>query len=249
MEALASYGFVVVSPEHIGNSQNAPGNSFEVAGDNRLADVTFIIDFMTGSDSDLIIPFHGLLDPDLVGVTGHSMGGFTAMAAVAGWNGAAGDYRVAAIAPISGTFEDSFTPEQIEAIEIPVLLLGGTLDTSVPISNNDYAFAHLAPPAYQINIIDAKHTHFANICEIGDMLIDFGFETEHWPAMGAEELLIPYKETCTGDAIPVIQVQRLQNLYVTAFFNFHLCSEQEFEIYLTPEYSETSESGVEFLAK
>ena len=140
----------------------------------------------------------------------------TTVGMAAGWAGAPADPRVTAIAPISAVIQGDlqsadrsgdntgFSAEQLNSISIPTLLLGGTEDEAVPIENNDIAFAALnsAPVVYQADIIGANHTHFANVCIIGDLLIDLGFSTEAWPGLGAGALLEPYEKTCTGDAFP-----------------------------------------------
>ena len=77
-------------------------------------DVSFIIDTMFLRNNDPDDDFFGAINETSVGVTGHSMGGLTAMISASGWDGQAGDERVTAIAPISGAFTGNLTDEQIE---------------------------------------------------------------------------------------------------------------------------------------
>ena len=253
MEALASHGFVVASPSHTGNAQGSSDDSFDEAAANRVPDVSFVIDQMFARNDDASDPFHGRLSKAQVGVVGHSFGGMTALGMAAGWAGADPDPRVRAIAPISAVVDpdlqsDSregdnagFTAEQLAAVSVPVMLIGGTEDVNVPIGNNEIAFEELinAPLVYKVDVIGATHTHFANVCSIGNLLLDLGFSQEAWPALGAEDLLEPYEATCSPDVFPIEEATRLQNLYVVAFFKRHLMNQVGYEQYLTTDFAAT----------
>ncbi len=52
MEALASHGFVVASPEHTGNAQSSLTDEFDEAAANRVPDVSFLIDSMLARNRD-----------------------------------------------------------------------------------------------------------------------------------------------------------------------------------------------------
>lgn len=262
MEALASHGFIVAAPEHTGNSQSSMTDSFDQAAANRVPDVSFLIDTMIARNRDPEDPFYGRLDERQFGVVGHSFGGMTAIGMAAGWAGAGPDPRVAAIVPISAVIDAElqetprtgpnagFTAEQLASITVPVMLIGGTKDESVPIENNEIAFEQMtrAPRVYKVDVIGATHTHFANICAIADLLIGIGLGPEAWPAVGAGDLVEPYRVTCGPDAMPVEEAHRLENLYTIAFFRRHLLGERGYDHYLTPEYAE-SEPAVHFAVR
>lgn len=253
MEALASHGFVVASPEHTGNSQFSDGDSFDEAAANRVPDVTFVIDTMLERSRDPDDPFFGRLNGERVGVIGNSFGAMTAIGSVAGWAGANPDPRVAAIVPISAVIDGDlqsdertgpnagFTEAQLATIEVPVMLIGGTEDINVPIGNNEIAFDQLvnAERVFKVDIIGATHTHFANVCDIANLLIDIGFEPEQWFVLGAEELLEPYQATCAPDVFPITEATRLQNLYSVAFFRRYLFGETGYDQYLVGEFADS----------
>lgn len=245
MEHLASHGFVVVSPEHTGNT--ASDSSDPNARVKRVPDVSFMIDSLLGLNEVAGDRFFETIDANKIGVLGHSGGGFTAIGAAAGYIDTPADTRVKAIMPVSAAIAGSYTAEDIAAITVPVLLLGGTLDTSVPIELNDFAFDALvnAPRVAQVDIVGATHTHFANICDIGNWLIDNGLPQDVWPAIGAAALIGPYLTTCSEDALPLERVVRLQNLYATALFRFYLNGESGYEEFLTQEYAD-SEPDINF---
>ena len=70
-----------------------------------------------------------------------------------------------------------------------------------------------------------------------------------WDLIGAGDLTQPYLDTCTGDAFPIAEVIRLQNLYVVAFFKRHLQGLTEYEPYLTVSYAQDNEPHVAFTKK
>jgi predicted dienelactone hydrolase len=105
------------------------------------------------------------------------------MGMVAGWAGADADPRVDAIGVIAGGIgEDNFTQDTLSVVTEPTILLVGTLDPNA-LANHRYAFDNMpmTEALFKVEVTDANHTHFANVCDIGDMLISIGLTPDQWP--------------------------------------------------------------------
>ena len=250
MEALASHGFIIASPAHTGNT--ALDLSDDMPAEKRVPDISFVIDTMFERSNTPGDAFEGRIDESEVGVLGHSYGGQTSMGMVAGWAGAGPDPRVKAIGVIAGGVgEGDFSDEALASVTAPTLLLVGTLDPGA-LENHNYAFTRMpnAEALFKVEITGANHTHFANVCDIGNYLIDdLGIEQDAWPGLGAQALIQPYNDTCSDDVFPIAEAQRLQNLYMVAHFKRYLMGETGYDFYLSSEYSDANEPAVSFVAQ
>jgi len=254
-ETLASHGFIVVAPNHTGNtSSDSSASDAQVAFD-RPRDISFVIDNMLARNANPSNFFYGHVSTSLFGVTGHSFGGYTAVTMAAGSPDVEGailplfqpDTRVDAIAPIAGV-TTYHTDAQLASIQIPTLFLGGTADTMVPIDPNTTRPMGLVESRdlYRADVVGATHTHFANICDIANALIAIGYTPDTWESIGAGALIQPYNDTCSETAFPIEEATRLQNLYVVSFFLRHLLNDQRYAKYLTVPYAEENEPDVAF---
>ncbi len=250
METLASHGFVVVSPNHTGNTAVDAFFtrlvSFEQSAWDRPRDVSFVIDEMLDSNETPGDPLFGRIDSFRIGVAGHSFGGFTSIATVAGWEDYERDPRVRAIAPIA-PLAAAYTPAQLASVWVPILILGGTLDDTTPIVPNSVLPYEepLSRRIYRADITGATHTAFANVCEIGEVLRSVGSPDDFIAST------VPgWTETCDPDApISVTEVQRIQNLYVVSFFRRFLRGDAGYDAFLEPAYTAANEPAVTYFAK
>ncbi|HJQ82599.1 MAG TPA: prolyl oligopeptidase family serine peptidase [Candidatus Binatia bacterium] len=191
---LASHGFVVASPDHHGNTfVDALRNIIDPdVATNRPLDMSFLLDTLLATDPGL--------DSARIGVSGHSFGGYTAFA-VAGGAFALGtftDPRVKAImpqAPASSVFPASF----FDAIHIPTLIVGGSIDETTPFPEEQQRAFDLLPAGAAVvglaQLTDAGHFTFSDFCEVPRNLLAFlgGFdeacEPRHLPWRHAHDIV------------------------------------------------------------
>src|SRR5690606_35591860 len=140
------------------------------AGD-RLPDVSLVIDDVLARDTDPEDLLAGHVDIDRIGVTGHSFGGFTTLAVAAEVDGEPYEPRVDAIAALAPG--SRLSDEALRSIEVPTLLMGGTLDATTPIEPNVTRPWELiaADDLYRVDVVDAGHLAFADPCAQRDAAV------------------------------------------------------------------------------
>ena len=242
-EHLASHGFIVVAPEHTGNTQ-ADMSSPDPAAD-RYPDVAFVIDSMAQKNTTPADPFFGRVDTTDVGVAGHSYGGLTATMMASGFGTDPPDTRVTAIMPVAAS-NGILSDAQLTSVTIPTLLMVGTLDGLQSETIRSFNLMSSAPNLFRVDVIGANHTHFANVCDIGDWLISIGIPKENWESVGAGALIPIYEATCEPPAFSIDEATRIQNLYAAALFRRHLLGEAGYDTYLTESYALANEPDIDF---
>jgi predicted dienelactone hydrolase len=244
-EALASHGFVVVAPDHTGNTaiDSLLGSSDPPAKSavDRPQDVSFLITTLLQRSRDPADPFHRRIDPRRIGVSGHSFGGFTTLAVATGFVLSPPDPRVRAIVPIapaSSILDDS----ALASIRIPTLILGGTLDETTPVDPESVRPHGLVParPRFRVDVLDAGHGSFTEICAIVDALLGVGI-----PPEVADLLLGELSEACGPEQIPIGEAQRLTNLYAIAFLKRFVALDPRYERWLTPGLARSDRLAVD----
>lgn len=237
-EALASHGFIVASPDHAGNTAAdlvfdtvAP---FEQVVIDRPLDLRFVIDQMLANQDDPDSLFFDHIDAARIGAMGHSFGGYTTLALAGGVDGVvAADPRLKAIAPLapaSGLLSD----EQLSGVLPPALIVGGTQDSTTPIDDNSTRPFELMVESMrqQVDLIDAGHQSFTNICIFSDTLLDAGI-----PDTLIGFLLGNADEGCAPNLLPIDRAHELTQLYVVAFFHRFLNSDLRYQMFLNPEFA------------
>lgn len=240
-EHLASHGFVVAAPDHVGNTLSDVGTvPSGVSAGQRPVDLSRTLDaVLEASDT-----FPGLLflaaDPARVGVVGHSFGGFTALRVAGaeldasyvaaqcpahegeficeGWDATIPQRQrderfVAALVQSPG---DAFTfgeaGEGYRAIDVPLMIQAGTHDEVNPPAREQEPMFDAAPaPASLVEIEGAGHFSFSDVCVLTDAL---GIEIDQ------------LSDGCGDDDAPPAEAHARMNTYATAFLQRYVAKEE-----------------------
>jgi predicted dienelactone hydrolase len=193
---LASHGYIVISPDHHGNTfvDQLAGIVDPNVAVNRPIDMSFLIDEFLAFNGTPGNFFQGAIDPDRIGVSGHSFGGYTSFALAAGLQK---DARVKAIMPQAPAtpFDAAF----FASIHIPVFIVGGSIDATTPFATQQQRAFDLLPSGAEIvalaKLEEAGHFTFSDFCEVDRQLLGFlgGFseacEPRHIPWRHAHDIV------------------------------------------------------------
>ncbi len=240
-EFLTSHGYVVVAPDHTGNTFQEGGADLAVVTAFRPQDISATLDFLEALPPE--DPLFGKLS-DKIAMSGHSFGGYTTLAVsgatfdvdaiLAGCPGVtpaqictflndggsdifrAGfhDPRFKAAIPMAPAGAGLFQMG-VSAIDIPTLLFTGGQDRTLPNAREgDPIWAQFSAPATRINILKAGHFTFTNICLLA----------------GTQQ---PFKDDGCSDAfIPSEEAFSIVNAYSLAFLEKHLFGKTEHDAFL-----------------
>lgn len=151
-EALASHGFVVAVALHSANA---------VA---RVRDLPLVIDVLlarSAADGDLLTDS---IDPDRIGISGHSAGGGAAIGTAGGWaaNDIAGDSRIQAMV----VYEPSvLSLNDARTITVPYLVMGGNQNRNG--LNVPTLFDATEDATPRIYVLNPNATHFNYLTSLG----------------------------------------------------------------------------------
>lgn len=255
-EVLASHGFVVVAPDHVGNTINDilggttdPTEEVAVA---RLRDVSFLITLMQERSLTSGDVFEGAIARHRIGVTGHSFGGFTALGVAAGFGEADAfelppgvdplppDPRVRAIVPIAPV-SSAYSDMELAGIRVPTTIVGGTLDDTTPVvPESARAFALIPRNVVRADLAGAVHFSFTNSCDLVDAFVEGGIPVEIVVAIVGEDFIEP----CGTDVLAIDEAHRLTTLYTVAHFRRYLQGDLRYGFYLSEEFAELAEPDV-----
>ncbi|MFZ5475309.1 MAG: alpha/beta hydrolase family protein [Myxococcota bacterium] len=196
-EHLATHGWVVVAPDHVGNTIWDSGAPLGDMALRRPLDVAAAFDWLAETDADGLLA--GCVDPDAgYAVAGHSFGGYTTVAvagatldagASAAWCAehddwlceefadamtaagetavSLGDPRAWAAVPMAPAGHEVLVGGLAD-VAIPMLVLGGSLDTMTPVATQAGAiYGGLAVAPRALGTVDgAGHFAFSDACAI-----------------------------------------------------------------------------------
>jgi dienelactone hydrolase len=151
----AADGFVVASPAFPLTNREVPGalsNIADVA--HQPGDVSFVIDEVLAANDDPSSPLHGLVDPEAIGVVGHSLGGATTWAV--SFNTATRDERIDSAVVFAGLTLPMPGGEFEFASGLPLLVLHGDED-DVPLDLDAAAYEQAVSPKWFVTLLGADH--------------------------------------------------------------------------------------------
>lgn len=218
---LASHGYVVASPDHHGNTfvDTLAGIVDLGSAANRPLDMRFVLDEVLARHATPGDFLAGAIIPEQVGMSGHSFGGFTTFA-LAG--GTTRDPRIKALFPQApaAVFPDNY----FAAIDVPTLIVGGSLDETTPFDQDQRRpFTALPSGAAVVGLAelrDAGHFTFSDFCEVPRALLSF---------------LGGFDEACEPRHLPWRHAHDIINLLALRFFDATLRGDAEALAGLTPE--------------
>ncbi len=161
LEQFAAAGYVVAAPTFPLSSGGAPGGPNLADYLNQPGDVSFVITQMLRLNRRVGSPYYGLIRAHRIGVAGHSLGAITTLGVA--YNSCCQDRRIDAAVPMSGIQLPFGTGVYHEGRAVPLLLIHGTADGTVPYAGSSQAFAAAQPPKYLVSLTGAGHVPFFGV--------------------------------------------------------------------------------------
>ncbi len=224
VETIASHGFVVVAPDHPGNTaidqllgtQTPP----KVTARNRVLDVGVLLDRLEAGKLA-----GGLVDTEQVAVMGHSFGGFTALASAGGYDGIEGDPRVDAVVALA-PFSQFLSDEDLASIDVPLLVMTGSEDTTTPIEDQSTRPVDRAgAEASLVEIDGAGHSSVTDVCAIAKAIENGG---DAVPPGAADAVGAQAGDTC-ADPKALAQAFDVVEHYSVGFLRSELLDDSRYD--------------------
>ena len=215
-ETLASHGVVVVAPDHAGNTTidqftGAEADRETIVRDRPL-DVSKVLDAVLDGSADREIT--DIVDAAEIGVIGHSFGAYTTLAVGGGVTALDidADERVSVLVPLApavGGLDDG----DLAAVDVPTMVISGTLDETTPISPNTERVADLVGGLVtRVDLDGATHQSFTDVCDYTTLLRELEVDAS----------LIEFVDefagtTCDPEVLAIDRAHELINRYAIAF--------------------------------
>lgn len=165
-KALADEGYAVFAPNHLDAAchkfmrmMKRPEEPFretehwtDSTYNDRLQSIRKLLDGLQRS------PQFDSLDWNHVGMAGHSLGGYTALAMAGGWS-TWRDSRIKAVLALSPYAEPFVYNDTISKLKVPVMFQGGTRDIGITptLNRNNGAYDQAPRPKYYVELDGASH--------------------------------------------------------------------------------------------
>lgn len=152
LQALVADGYVVAGPNFPETtSPYASAADFQ----EQPADVSATIDALLDPDDGIADFAARLIDADRIGVVGHSLGGITVYGATL--NSCCVDDRIDAAASFAGVWGGEFPGGDFSFPPIPLLLVHGDADGTVPLAQSREVFGLATGPTYLLTLSGTGH--------------------------------------------------------------------------------------------
>jgi len=211
---LASHGFVVAAPPHPGNTTFdcfpcRDGAGLLDSALNRPDDISFTLDSLLALNDDSESMFFGALDPERVGMSGHSFGGFTTILVVPR------DHRFRAALAMAPAVLPIVTNAARE-LEVPTLIMSGGLDD-------------VTPPEGQIRLLEV----IGEVDGGPDLLVTL----PRGGHLAFADPCVPTFAGCMEGDLSQPRAHELVNLYATAFLKTYVALDEGYASFLEPAAS------------
>ncbi len=152
LQAWARAGYIVAAPTFPLTSGAGAGLADVV---NQPGDVSFVITSMTDLAANPADPLFGHVAPDCTAIAGHSLGAITTLATV--YDSCCLEPRARAAIALSGWALPIGGGNYTNAPPVPLLLVHGDQDTTIPIAASQQAFAELHGFRWFVTMKGAGH--------------------------------------------------------------------------------------------
>jgi predicted dienelactone hydrolase len=231
---LASHGYVVVSPDHSGNTLydmiKAGGYSLDPVIEsafNRPLDITHLLDLMLEWNLTPGDFYEGTIDPERIGITGHSFGGYTCFV-----SGFEDQDRVKVVVPMApATQQMAVLGYEIEEFLQPTLMIAGGMDNTLDTQKDMRdGYAKLTCPRAYMEFPTGGHYTFTDICslDVAALANEMGF-------VDAEDAM---DDGCADFNVPIATAHPLIRQFGIGFLNYHLRSSPGSATYFSTDSAE-----------
>ncbi len=224
-ERLASFGFVVVAPDHVTDTlfDALAGNAVSITAaflEVRRQDVSAVLDAVLDPvGTSLPVSLRGRLDPARVGIFGHSFGAATVGLALKEDPRLSAGFALAA--PLANPLFPAVTMADIHS---PVFLLQANEDNSIGTAGNAFLqknYDDATGPAWIAELADAGHWSVSDLCGL----------TAMFPA-GCTTPATRQTDHTPFTYLDIVEARAIASSYVTAFFALELQNDPRAEPFL-----------------
>jgi len=257
-EYLASHGFIVAAPNHIGNTTATDDSSrMGYIAQQRPRDLSIVIDHLEQWNEDENHILYHKMDLSKISAVGHSFGGFTVVYVAGGTVDLASSQAYCeSLEDISqNAFCKLMKKEQLEQIDPELNVHDPRIKAVVPQAPAGFAFFTDAgmkqikiPVQLQVGDLDLTVPHvdslnmYDSLNPVKQLLLLKG--AGHFTFSNMCILLPNMGDGCGEDGLDWGQATWLSNTYALSFIRYYVLGEERDAEYLTDEYANKFEEVV-----